>query len=257
MANWKTMALRLLGAAAILGSIGCGSSDTALGAPADLTGYWQLYLTPTGSPVETGPSPVFLSQNGATVDGAAITGTVSGNSFTMSSNATVFTISLTGTVSGGVATGSVTISGTINATGTFRLVPMTPTGTMTATGTIQGQAVNMTTTAAIGSRDYTDPGLTLLNEVDIAMAYGNEHLEIDFSAAGMAMGSLSVPGTITASVLYRTDTATVELAASSGTVTVTRYDGNGCAGSFTLTLPGGGSLTGSFDVSWDISAYDP
>ncbi|MCC6670028.1 MAG: hypothetical protein IT458_03140 [Planctomycetes bacterium] len=247
-----------LGVVALLLGLGaCGGGGGSGGTPANLAGYWQLYLTPTGSTVETGPSPVFLSQNGATVDGAAITGTVSGNSFTMTSNAIVFTTSFTGTVSGGIASGTMSISGIINATGTFRLVPMTPTGTMSATGTVQGQSVNMTTTAAIGSRDYTDPGLTMLDEVEIAMAYGSEHLEIDFSAAGMAVGALGVPGTVTATVLYRNDTTTTELAASSGTVTVTRYDGSGCAGSFTLNLPGGGTLTGSFDVSWNIAAYDP
>jgi hypothetical protein len=257
MANWKTMALRLLGAAAILGSIGCGSSDTALGTPADLTGYWQLYLTPTGG-TEVGPSPVYLSQTGGTVDGAAINGTVVGNTVSLTSTAGgLFTTAFVGMVSGTTIAGTMSISGTITATGTFRLVRFTPTGTMTAVGTIQGISVLMNSTAAIGARDYADQGLTTLAEVEIAMAYGSEHLEIDFSPAGLAVGTLSVPGTITAAVTYRDDLVAIELDADGGTVTVTQYDGTGFAGSFALTLPGGGSLNGTFAVSWDIAAYDP
>ena len=49
--------------------------------------------------------------------------------------------------------------------------------------------------------------------------------------------------------------ARAELDADSGTVTVTAFDDNGFTGSFSLTFPGGGTLTGTFDVVWDIEAY--
>jgi hypothetical protein len=39
-------------------------------------------------------------------------------------------------------------------------------------------------------------------------------------------------------------------------VTVTRYDTAGMAGTFTLQFAGG-SVTGSFDVDWDVEAYLP
>jgi hypothetical protein len=38
---------------------------------------------------------------------------------------------------------------------------------------------------------------------------------------------------------------------------VISYDGNGFTGSFALTLPGGDTLSGTFDVSWDIASYNP
>lgn len=257
MTTWITISLRVLGAAALLGLGSCGGGGGGAAPTINLTGYWQLYLTPTGG-AETGPSAVYLTQSGATVDGAAITGTVSGNSFTITSAVSgLFTVNCQGTLSGTVATGTMTLSGLINGTGTFRLVGFTPTGTLAASGTVQGVPVNMTTTAGIGKRAYSDAGLTMLTQVEIVAAYGSQHLEIDFSPAGLTVGTLAVPGTVTATVVYRDDVNTIELAASSGTVTVTRYNGSGFAGSFALTLPGGGSLTGTFDVSWDIAAYDP
>jgi hypothetical protein len=77
---------------------------------------------------------------------------------------------------------------------------------------------------------------------------GDEHVEVNFDASGMAVGSLGVPIDVAAIVLYRSDTATIEDSAASGTVTVTRYDGSGFAGTFSLTLSGGESITESFDV---------
>jgi hypothetical protein len=242
----------------LLGLSGCGSDGELLPPTIDLTGYWMLYLTPTGALNENGPSPVFLTQTGAAVDGAAIVGTVSGNTFSLTSAVPgLFTMYVNGALVGNEATGTMLMTGGISATGTFRMVGFTPTGTLTATGTLQSTAVNITTNAAIGSRDYTDPGLTVLDEVEIAAAYGSEHFEIDFSATGMAVGALAVPGTVTATVTYRTDAVTIEIPATGGTVTVTTFDGNGFAGSFSLTFPGNETLTGTFTVSWDIAAYDP
>jgi hypothetical protein len=242
----------------LAGLVGCSGGGGPAAPTIDVTGYWQLFLTPDGSPDESGPSPLYLSQSGATVDGAAVTGTVSGNHFSISSVVSgLFTVRCDGTLIGNTATGTLEVSGAITATGTFRMVRFTPAGTMTATGTLSGVAVSMNTSAAIGSRSYSDVGLTVLEHVAITAAYGSQQLDIDISAAGLAAGTLAVPGTITASVSYRDDSNVLDLDADGGTVTVTTYDNNGFTGSFSLTLPGGGTLTGTFDVVWDIEAYEP
>ena len=248
--------LRALGAAAVLGLCGCsgGGGGTA---NIDLTGYWMIYLTPAGG-TETGPSPVYLSQNGATVDGAAITGSVSGSSFALSTTVSgLFTIQFLGSLTGNTGTGTMTITGVISGSGTFRIVGFTPTGTMTADGTLQTVAIAMDTTAAVGARVYTDPGLLALDRVEITAAYGSKDLEIAISAGSLTTGTLAVPGTVTATATYRDDTNNIELTADGGTITVTRYDGNGFAGSFALTFPGAGTLTGTFDVSWNLATYAP
>jgi fibronectin-binding autotransporter adhesin len=248
--------LRAFGMAAVLGLCGC-SGGGGSAANVDLTGYWMLYLTPAGG-TETGPAPVYLSQTGATVDGASITGSVSGSNFALSTTVSgLFTIQLLGSLSGHTGNGTMTITGVITGSGTFRIVGFTPTGTMTADGTLQSVAVAMDTAAAIGARVYTDPGLTALDRVDITAAYGSQDLEIAISAASLTTGALAVPGTVTATATFRDDANQIELDADGGTITVTTYDDTGFAGSFALTFPGGGTLTGTFDVSWDMSTYAP
>jgi len=249
--------LRAFGMAAVLGLCGCSGGGGPAAPSVDLTGYWMLYMTPAGG-TETGPAAVYLSQAGATVDGASITGSVSGNSFALSTTVSgLFTIQLLGSLSGNTGIGTMSITGVITGSGTFRMVGFTPNGTMTADGTLQSVAVAMDTTAAIGARVYTDPGLTALDRVEITAAYGSQDLEIAISAAGLTTGALAVPGTVTVTATYRDDANEIELDADGGTITVTTYDGSGFAGSFSLTFPGGGSLTGTFDVSWDMSTYDP
>ena len=45
--------------------------------------------------------------------------------------------------------------------------------------------------------------------------------------------------------------------AVAGTFNVTAYDGSGMVGTYTLQFPGAGSVSGSFDVDWDLNAYVP
>jgi hypothetical protein len=248
--------LRAASLAVVVGLSACGGGGGGTAAPAvDLTGYWKLYLTPTGGS-EAGPAPVFLSQTGAAVDGAAITGTVSGYDVTLTANAAELVVTLTGTApTADQAAGNLTVSGLFDATGTFRMERMYPTGTMMASGTMQGLIVSMAGSAAIGSLEYLDPGLTMLDQVEITLAYGDEHLDIDFTPSGLAVGVLSVPTTVGVTATYRNDSNDVEVEASSGSVTITSYDDDGMSGSFTLSLPGGDTLTGTFDVSWDIRSF--
>jgi hypothetical protein len=245
--------LRAAGLVVAAGLSACGGGGGGPAAPAiDLTGYWKLYLTPTGGS-EVGPAPVFLSQSGAAVDGAAITGTVIGNHISLTTNPEAFVITLDGTApTPDQVSGNLTISGLFSATGTFRMERMHPTGTMMATGMMQGLTVEMAGTTAVGALEYLDPELTTLDQVEIVLAYGDEHLEIDFTPAGLTAGLLSVPGMVGVTAVYRNDSTDVEIEATGGTVTITTYDSNGMAGSFNLSLPGGETLTGTFDVSWDI-----
>jgi hypothetical protein len=251
-------AVRWCGLLAVAGLGACGGGGGAAPPTIDLTGYWQLYMTPTGSTDEAGPSPLFLSQTGAAVDGAAIAGTVSGNSFSITSSPSgLFTIRVDGALVGNEADGTMQVTGLFSASGTFRMVRFAPAGTMTASGTLQGAPISLNTTAAIGSRSYSDAGLTVLEDVKVTAAYGDAQLDLFFTPAGLAVGTLAVPGTVVVTVDYRDDTNVIELDADGGTVTVTAYDNNGFTGSFSLTLPGGGTLTGTFDVVWDIEAYSP
>lgn len=238
----------------LLAACGGGGGGT-LPAAVDLTGYWQLYLTPAGFQ-EIGPSCVYLSQTGSLVDGAAINGTVSGNVVVLSSTATSIQTAFAGTATSTAVNGTFAITGAVTVNGSFRLVKFTPTGTVAISGTVGSTAVDLDLATGVGSRDFSDQAKTVLEEVELVAAIGSEHLELDFTPAGLTVGVLAVPGDVAATVTYRNDATDVELDGS-GTLTLTRYDGSGFAGSFTLTLTGGGTLTGSFDVSWDIASYEP
>jgi hypothetical protein len=217
---------------------------------------WKLFLTPSGG-VEIGPSAVKLTQNGTQVDGAGIAGTVTGTSFAITSVAATFTTAFLGTIQNGSVTGTFAITGSINAAGTFRLERFTPTGTFTANGTLQTVPVAISETTAAGVRDFSDPALTALVDIDTVVMPHDMHFAVTFGASGLTVGTLGVPGTVTAEVLCRDDTQEIEVSALGGTVTVTQYDANGFAGSYSLMLPGGDTLTGTFDVVYDIDAYSP
>lgn len=248
----RFMPMLALALAAACSGGGGGMAPAAV----DVTGYWQLYLTPAGG-AESGPGCVYLAQTGNSVDGAEISGSVSGITVSLTAAAQAFTIVINGTAVGDSISGTLSISGLITGTGTFRMQRFAPTGTMSVAGTIGSSAVALDIATAVGARSYSDAARTVLEQVMITAAIGDEHCEIDFTPAGLAIGAFGVPGTVVATVTYRNDSVELDLTAGSGTLTVTRYDGSGFAGSYTLTLSGGGSISGSFDVAWDIAAYDP
>jgi hypothetical protein len=252
--NWR----RVLAVLAFAGATACGGGGGG-GAPAtyDLTGYWQLFLTPTGSSTEVGPMPVYLTQTGSQFGGVDVSGTMNGASFSISASGGDFTVSLAGTAtSGDEATGTVIFSGAVTGNGTFRLERYQPAGTMDASGSLDGNTIASTSSNASGVRCYSDAGLTSLTSVYVVLADANIDLQITFDASGLAVGALSVPGTIGVEILLRIDGAVVSATVSSGTVTVTQYDANGIAGSYSLTTSVG-TITGSFDVAFDIEEYDP
>ena len=142
-----------------LAGVSCGGGGGGGGSPADLTGVWKVFITPTGG-VETGPTAIKITQIGSQLDGAGVFGSVSGSSFTVTSVSASFTTAFIGTVLGGNATGTFTVTGSINASGTFRLERFTPTGSFTANGTLQTMPIAISETTAVGARDYDDPALT-------------------------------------------------------------------------------------------------
>lgn len=248
--------------AGVLGALAlaaCGGGGGGSAPPSeDMTGYWLVYLAPSGAPDEVGPTPIYLSQTDAAIVGAGTVGSMSGNAFSLVANGGTFNVRFDGTATATTASGSVTFTGAISGSGSFRLERFTPTGSVTVNGTIGTEAVDITTTTGIGSRDYTDVMLTNLEEVEVCAADATQQFEINFSPPSALAGtSLSVPSAISANVVFRRGAAIVDTDASAGTLTVTSYGPNGFAGSFSLTLAAGGTITGSFDVSFDIACYDP
>jgi hypothetical protein len=163
----------------------------------------------------------------------------------------------TGTLTGTTASGTLSITGS-SLTGTFRMQAFTPTGDLSMTGSVGGVATTLNATTACGRREYSDTGLTQLTGVELCSDDAVVRVHVDIGAAGLGVGALPVGGGgLDVELSYDTGVAQVELSASGGTFTVTSYDANGMMGTYTLNFPGGGSVSGSFDVAWDMNAFIP
>jgi hypothetical protein len=244
-------------ATALLGGLvlaGCGGGGGG-GGYGTLDGNWQFWLNVTGD--EIGPYPVYLIQNGGAIDGANLSGTISGGSFQVTYPGFLgLNLTLSGVVTGNTASGILAITG-LPITGTFRMQSMQPDGSMVASGTVAGSAANFNATTAVGGREYSDINKTQLTEVEVSYGDGTIFLELAFSAAGLGVGTLVVGTDIQVEVGYVTDLAQWDVTATGGTLTITRYDGMGIAGTYSIQTPGGSTVTGSFDVDWNYEAYEP
>ena len=242
--------------AACLGLAAC-SSDSDV-PPANMAGHWLLYIgDPAGGPVESGPFGMFFAQNGSTLDGLAGTGTVVGNSFSFTQSDPLFTIDYVGVVIGTSVSGTLTVSGLISATGTFRLEQFQPAGTFTASGLVNGNTIDVNSTVAFGQRRYDDVALTNLIQVRVTHTAHDMEFELEFPLpAALSVGTLSAPG-FPVTISFSDDVQSFELPATSGSVTVTKYDATGFASTFSLTMGTGETVTGSFDMIWDVEVYDP
>lgn len=246
----------LVAASATLAACGGGGGGST--APAyDLSGHWLLSLTPAGSTTPVGPLAVCLAQTGAAFDGVDVTGSMSGGSFTLQADGGAFQLTLSGTAaSADAASGTATFSGAIQGSGTFQLTRFDPAGTMDATGSLDGHPITATSGTAVGIRTYSDAALTALTEVTVAIVAEDIDLELTFDPAALAVGTLAVPSPLAVEVLLRSDGVILSATASGGSVDVTRYDGSGIAGTYSV-VTSVGTITGAFDVAFDIGEYAP
>lgn len=234
-----------------LTSCSSGGSDAP---PIDITGYYKVWLQVGTSP-ETGPLAAYFSSTNGVVDGPSLTGTVAGSSFVISQVLPGITLDLTGAMTGpDNGNGTLRVAG-FNTTGSFRLERYAPAGTLSVTGNVGGQPTGVASTTAIGLRDYTDEAKTNLEVVSVLSTATDLRFEISFAPAGLAVGTLT-PGTdVNVVVAYTSDALINEYNGTGGTVTITKYDNTGLTGTYTISLDSGDTVTGAFDVAFDLEAY--
>jgi len=245
-------------AAAVLAG-GCGDDDAGVGI--DVTGGWKC------SAEGMGGAFAYLEQAGGDVTGIigdmVISGTASGGTVSLI---------LGDEASGDYMAGNLTTAGPDTLVGSFDayegdvlvgsasgiMERFTPSGAFAASGTHGGQAVSIDTTdLACGLVE--DDG----SEVSCRVSYlesADYVAEMLFhpGSSVLGVGTFNNLGTdIIVEFRVATQAGCVSDHAVSGTVTVSKFDASGFTGTFDITLNGGGTLTGSFDVPWDIISGTP
>ncbi len=212
--------------------------------PPDLTGYWDVILTPAEGTANP-PHLVYLVQTGSSLDGYGLTGTIEGSSVTVATE-----------------DGSIALAGTIASDGTVN-------------GTYEG--FGQTGTFELGRSDFTfgtfalsgmigldtDRGLaaeTDWNACDID--YMNEDLNVGLNLCSwfgpIIAGTYLVPDQIGVQVYQSFDDGSgIGGEAVSGTLVITSYEaGVGIAGYFENMMFPVGALSGNFAVSFELNGYN-
>jgi hypothetical protein len=189
------------------------------------------------------------------------TGTRTADPFTLSGNDGVGMESWSVELSevGSALSGTYTITSMMGgSSGTLDLVRQTPTGSLTVTGSISGQSVNISTTMAFGRT-------TVGSNQWYAMFFNkDEYYTLDLRhPSGLSVGGPYTligssfppgPGEIFLSFSADTSAGMESDACDTGSVTITAADSTLMAGTFQVSsfVSKSGSLTGSFDVPFDI-----
>lgn len=124
-------------------------------------------------------------------------------------------------------------------------------GTLTLSGTADGTAIDTTSSIAIGSAvgvtsDYP-------YELGVLCFSGTTVTDLHISEFWNITGTGSYSATQLGACIMQADGPPTLIAeATGGTVDVTRWDSTGCAATFSLDFSDGGTVTGSFDVDYDI-----
>ena len=255
----------LVSLVSIFSFTGCSSSSSGYSGDTNTTssslaGLWKIWPTPAGQ-IEFGPEWEYFETSGAAVSGVSLTGTINGNSFTVTLTDGGDTTEVVGSMtSPTTATGTFTHTPSAGSpeTGTFRMEKFTPTGTFSVSGTISGTDITHSSTTAFAGQEYSDPGKTVLSEIEMSCADGTLKLEIDFQPANLAVGVLPVgtgPGQVDVEVSFESLAVNLRPRATGGTLTVTKYDATGFTGTFSLDLDTADTITGTFDVAFDIQSF--
>jgi hypothetical protein len=234
----------------------CGGGNPA--PPAfDATGSWMTWIEDPNTLEESGPFGNYVIANTAGIlDGVGLTGQVSGNNVYMSVDIGVGVLTFSGVMATNEVAGTVQFSG-VPLTAGFRMQLFTPTGTLTGDGTVGGTTVAADTATAFCERKYSDIALTTLTAVNVWDDDGVTRFGLGFVDPGsLAVGAIDA-SVVPIDVTMWNDVVRADIRATSGTVTVTQYDAGGFVATYDLTLPGAESVTGSFDVVFDLDAYEP
>ncbi len=215
----------------------------------DIEGYWDLHLSDAGGQ-PLGFDVFYIQQQGTGLDCShGLAGSIDGSNVYLEAGVEPAKAVLSGTVAGDAIDGSFT--GLPFGSGTFHLVRSTLIyGHLDLDGTCQGVPISIhTDDGALGAGGVPDVGGTNFdlfrddNTVRVWLGCG-------FPGATPPVGPYSWP----IGLDWEADAGPgrVVITAESGTMTITRFDGTGVAGEFSASFAGGDTISGSFDVSFNV-----
>lgn len=243
-------------------------------APANVAGFWHLDLQFGG--VNIGETFVCLDQSNGLVSGilataAPFAGAMSGDTLTWRCDfgAPGSYMCGTATVSGpNELSGPLELydAGVLTDSGTTRFVRYYPSGQFTAAGTVEEHDVDVDTLTNGWGRIDGEAGVV----GDVEVCYTTPDLALSiwlYPAENLAAGTFTVvawppgaiaPDEIEPEVSRITWGNSIYAEPESGSVVIEKFDATGIKGTFTFNFNGGTeTLSGSFDVSWDIIFGDP
>lgn len=250
-------------AAAILAG-GCGDDDPAP-APVpmpDLTGYWR---STSQTATFTNSVIAALSQTGDTVSGYSsntpLSGTVGAYSATLVVDIglpTDYAEAVMTALGPDLLTGTVDIyiGGALVDSGTFTMERFTPSGQLQLSGPVAGEAVSIDTTDLACGIVWVE-GSEVWADVIYATPTGVTEVMFRPNPTALGTGTFTTPTEIVVEFQETTAANTYFDFSAAGTVTITKFDPDGFTGSFSFTQNGGGTMTGSFDVPWNIVMGTP
>jgi len=219
--------------------------------PPNVAGYWDMIISLQGmDPMSLGW--LFIRQNGwdVTITGPsdmAWTGVLEGQAFTITTKVpdTGATVTFTGTVTDTGISGPVSAAGF--PPGTFTMTRVPPAGHLDLQGSYAGTPLSLNTEYARIDGPHTTYGFGF--GLDPAISG-----RLDFNGHAISVGSYAVkkdakdPGAYSASVW--TGSPGPSSMASSGNLSITRYDSAGIEGTYDLSFPDGSDLHGSFTLTF-------
>lgn len=266
-------------AAALVLFGGCGEDDVGGGGGGtlDVNGFWKSHFALGGNPEEAMGLTCF-EQTGDSVlavgGDMVISGTVSGSTLTWRADITGGDyITATCTPSGADELsgpfGLYDSGDVLQMSGTVRFVRYAPSGAFSASGTVDKGAGTVSinvSTATDGWGDIDGVG-GVAGRVNVYYSSPSFGLKFNFGGEeNITTGPLTVlntggspgPGEVDLEIFVTDLAGAIYYVPDSGSFNISKYDATGFAGTFTLgfeTVPD--TLTGSFDVPWDIYKGTP
>jgi hypothetical protein len=155
-----------------------------------------------------------------------------------------------------VGTADIYMGGALVDSGPFTMERFTPSGQLLLSGPVAGQPVSIDTTDLACGVVWVE-GSEVWADVVYVTPTGVTEVMFRPKSSALGTGTFTTATEVVVEFQETTPANTYFDFSGAGTVEITKFDASGFTGSFSFTQNGGGTMTGSFDVPWDIVSGTP